>query len=585
MTTGGPTTRKDAAASIRLGVAVPTDECPEWIADWILSIRAEPSIDLVVVVASHANGNRSQRGSLVAPLFATTVAFASAVITHPAQLFAPVRLQTVLDTTSTTTQAKPDWHELPPIDEVPRHHRQASALEIYNLDVLVWLVDGRVPDDLCSVTRYGVWSIPSALRATSRDRGRLVQDLNPRATLARVVLYVQLTMGPPPRKVADSVVPTTSLSWHNTRATVVRRACALITRRLFALQRLGCGALTPSISGTDHLSSPVEKGPAQSKATIRPVLPRRIAARKTLTIAQRHVRRMIEGRHKWFVAVGRRADADSAVQLPERLRPILPPPGHEYADPFPFEWDGQLYLLVEDIPHSTGRGRISLIELNTSLSAGRVTTVLEQPFHLSYPYVFEADGDLYLIPESREAHRIDLYRVSDDGPGTWRHVTCLIDNIEAVDSTVFQHNGRFWLYCGVPAPDTASDWEELHLFTSRSLTEGWEPHPLNPVVSDPRRARPAGAPFVHNGSLIRPGQDCSDRYGESIVFSRIDVLSENDYVEVPAAVICPDWAPGLVATHTYNRSAQMTALDGNWRWNAESRSSAIRIEFPDSGTS
>jgi hypothetical protein len=111
----------------------------------------------------------------------------------------------------------------------------------------------------------------------------------------------------------------------------------------------------------------------------------------------------------------------------------------------------------------------------------------------------------------------------------------MANNILAVGSTVFEHSGKFWLFTNIAVPD-GSTFNELHLFYSDSLEGEWTPHP-NPIVSDVRRARPAGALFFEGGKLIRPGQDRRLRYGYALTLTNeVEVLSESDYKENPIGV-------------------------------------------------
>jgi hypothetical protein len=73
---------------------------------------------------------------------------------------------------------------------------------------------------------------------------------------------------------------------------------------------------------------------------------------------------------------------------------------------------------------------------------------------------------------------------------------------------------------------------------------------MNPIVSDVRRARPAGRIFSHDGHLIRPAQDCSEAYGWRIALNRIEVLTEAEYREVPIGWIEPDGSAGTLRAHT-----------------------------------
>jgi hypothetical protein len=88
------------------------------------------------------------------------------------------------------------------------------------------------------------------------------------------------------------------------------------------------------------------------------------------------------------------------------------------------------------------------------------------------------------------------------------------------------------------------------------------PHPSNPIVSDVRRARPAGRIFLRDGKLIRPAQDSSRRYGGAIVLNEIEVLTETDYREKAVGRIEPNWRRRTVGTHCYTTDGRYETIDG-----------------------
>ena len=109
----------------------------------------------------------------------------------------------------------------------------------------------------------------------------------------------------------------------------------------------------------------------------------------------------------------------------------------------------------------------------------------------------------------------------------------------------------------------ASSFDELFLFHSETLeTRDWTPHPMNPVVSDVRRARPAGHVFSHQGRLIRPAQDCSKRYGYGIRLNEILRMTESEYEEVERTSIEPLWDSRVIGMHTLSHAGNLTVVDG-----------------------
>jgi hypothetical protein len=268
---------------------------------------------------------------------------------------------------------------------------------------------------------------------------------------------------------------------------------------------------------------------------------------------------------QWFVA-WRRRPALPEVQSPRSgpaYRVFQPPRGHSYADPFLVERDGRHYLFFEHYPHATYHGVISWIEIDAQGNPSSPAVALSTDYHLSYPCVFEHDGQMYMIPETRTRRRIELWR-ADRFPDRWTFERVLIDNVSAVDATWLHYLDRYWLFAGLRQDGSASS-DELHIYSSGGPFGPWRPHRANPVVTTVRGARPAGRPFLAGGHLIRPGQDCAAVYGHLVRLYRVDRLSDAEYRETEVAQITPDWLPGNVGTHTYNSDTAFEVIDGRVR--------------------
>ena len=263
--------------------------------------------------------------------------------------------------------------------------------------------------------------------------------------------------------------------------------------------------------------------------------------------------RAVWSRPEWFVAVRRRS-ADGAVAGP--FRPLPNPPGRYLADPFPFELGGSAHLFVEDYAYAAGRAVISVCDELPGGAWSPPRTVLEAPHHLSYPFVFDHEGAVYLLPEAGESGRVQLYRARAF-PDTWEPDRVLLDGLRAVDATLHAQDGLLWLFAHVV--DGPGDAGALHLWSAATLDGPWTPHPANPVATDPRGARPAGRLFRRDGLLIRPGQACARRYGEAVVFHRVDALTADEYAETAIDRLDPDWVPDCSGR---TRSRPTTATSG-----------------------
>ena len=264
---------------------------------------------------------------------------------------------------------------------------------------------------------------------------------------------------------------------------------------------------------------------------------------------------------QWFLAIRRRTTAHSFDDA-TGYKLIMPPSDRFYADPFLFKKDGKTFLFLEDLRYSEGRALISYCELSPDGTPGPVVEVLRRPYHLSYPFLFEENGEIYMIPETKGNRTVELYRATDF-PTKWTLETILLSDIYAVDATIQKIGVKYWMFVGI-SNGRYSNCDELGIYFSDALKGPWTPHPANPVVSDVRSARPAGALFYDQGRLIRPSQDCAKAYGYATVFSEVLTLTETEYEERPIARLDPGWVKGNLGTHTYTRTDEFEVIDGNF---------------------
>lgn len=194
------------------------------------------------------------------------------------------------------------------------------------------------------------------------------------------------------------------------------------------------------------------------------------------------------------------------------------------ADPFLVYHDSQWHLLFEAMDARTVRG---VIALATSPDARQWTyrqTVLAEPFHLSYPYVFAHAGEYFMIPETAAAGHVRLYR-ADPFPIRWTF-ECALLNRGFTDPSIVQWEGKWWIVCGQGGNDSSS------LFYSDELCGPWIAHPQNPIVrGNIHHARPAGRIIQWDAQLLRFAQDCHPDYGTRVWPFRITTLSTTDYAE------------------------------------------------------
>jgi len=234
--------------------------------------------------------------------------------------------------------------------------------------------------------------------------------------------------------------------------------------------------------------------------------------------------------------------------------------GRYWADPFVYTRGGRTFCFVEDLDHRTNRGHITALEvIGTRLV--EIGVALREPFHLSFPFVFEHQGELYMCPETSAAGEIRLYRCREF-PLRWELAQVLMQGVSAADPLLFEKGGRWWLLANIDEAATGDHCSELYLFSADSpLSTRWAPHPQNPLLVDSIGGRNGGL-IVDGEKRYRIGQ-CQgfDRYGESLRVYEIKELSPERYAEELVGEIKPDFRRGLRGTHHLSTDGTTTVVD------------------------
>ncbi len=264
-------------------------------------------------------------------------------------------------------------------------------------------------------------------------------------------------------------------------------------------------------------------------------------------------------REQWILLMSTATDFSLDIN---HFKKVIPPKDRFWADPFLISEGGKNYLFFEELLYETEKGHICMAEIGKEGEIGTIEKVLERPYHLSYPFVFRFEGNWYMIPEACESGAIQLFQ-ANRFPHEWQHKMDIMQEVEAMDTTLVQHNGKWWLFTSMAKTKGASHHDELFLFFADSpLSSSWQSHAKNPVISDVSRARSGGRIFEQDGHLIRPSQDCSHKYGFGFHLNEIEVLTEKEYRERSILHIRPDRSDGLRRTHSYAHLPGLTVIDG-----------------------
>lgn len=445
-----------------------------------------------------------------------------------------------------------------------------ARIKAANLDVIVNLASDVMPIHIRDCARFGVWTFLSRNGGEPESDYVHFQDVFENNRISTLTLRAMSASGEV--DLYRSTFSNDALSVCRNRVATCWRKSQIFLRMLSDLYQKGWPSLQLSRTASDgvfqHTAKPVFPGNAEMSRFLR---------RWSFRTSRRWLSNLAFS-DQWFIAY---QDKLPTSDQSAGLKMIVPPNDWSYADPFLYEHCGRHYIFFETIGKHQPTNEIWFVELDADGNPSRPERALRRPYNISYPVVFEWEGETYLMPETSQNRTIEVYR-SIDFPWRWELAGTLFSNVSAVDATLFERDGKLWLFAaGIGGKDLTCS--ELSLFYSDYLFGPWVAHPKNPIVCDVRRARPAGRLFYESGELIRPSQDCSQCYGYAISLNRVDVLSETDYCETPVGTIRPDWAPGLSATHTLNMNSRYEVLDGKClitRYGSAARIRDSRLTWP-----
>jgi len=226
------------------------------------------------------------------------------------------------------------------------------------------------------------------------------------------------------------------------------------------------------------------------------------------------------------------------------------------ADPFGFQIKDKKFIIFEEYSQILKRGRIAVAEIkNDSLINKKI--ILDNKKHLSYPFIFIENDEIFVICESYKSNKLDLYKI-DKTTLSLQKIREIFTNLEAIDPTILKFGNKYWLFYS--KKERAE--EELYLAYANSLHENFIQHPKNPIKSCKASARSAGTPFIINDQIYRPAQNCQKFYGEKITINKINILNENDFgEEICYEISPPNSISNSIGIHTISNFGDLTLID------------------------
>ena len=429
-----------------------------------------------------------------------------------------------------------------------------SRVREWRLDAILRLGRGRLRGEILGAASDGVWAFDH--HEHDESWGRIVGLAEVAAGEVTVTTRL-VRIGETPASTVTLASGTVHVDRHSYAATLDRALQASARWPAERCQQLLTGVAASTAPASATVDQPV---PAQPERPSRSLV-LRAAAREQLSGVRRRVRRLLY-EEQWNVGVSI-ASVESWLDPATRMRGVrwLPEPTPEVflADPFPLSDGDDLAILVEEFQRPLGRGVIRRIDFEARSGFTVQDVVLTEPHHLSYPFILKEGGQRYCIPETGDAREVGLYQLDDQGQ--WRKAAVLIPDRDLVDATVVWQGDRWWMWA---ADRDIDQWAALTVWHAPALTGPWVEHARSPVKLDVGSSRPGGTPFVHNGELYRPAQDCARTYGSRLVINRVVELTPTTYREEVARIVEPE-APYGHGTHHLAAAGRYSLVDGK-RW-------------------
>jgi hypothetical protein len=426
-----------------------------------------------------------------------------------------------------------------------QHFSEADIEKVkaYQPDVILRFSFNILRGEILTVAKYGVWSYHHADEQLIRGGPAAFWEIYNRVPVTGAILQ-RLT-----EKLDAGIIlrkghfPTIFHSYKENLEQLINGTTSWMKQAL--------------IDVTNERSPALTGNPVETKAPVysfpRNFTMMRFRNRLFLNKIKFHFRELFKP-EKWNIGILDQSPADvlangisSSIEwLPEATS------NEYYADPFGWKVKDELKIVFEKYHYKNQKGIIALSD-----AKGNMQTLLEAKVHLSYPFVIDSttnENNRIILPESHAANNLFCFDSANPKNGK-----IIMENVPAVDATPVHYNDRWWIFCTKPGPLSNT---KLFIYHADQFEGPWQPHKNNPVKTDVRSSRPGGTPFMLNGKLYRPAQDCSVSYGSAIAINQITELTENSFAEKTIRRIEPqkNWKfnKGL---HTFSIAGDKILID------------------------
>lgn len=315
-------------------------------------------------------------------------------------------------------------------------------------------------------------------------------------------------------------------------------------------------------ANSNHLPSPEEGTPFGGSLLMVPSFAQSISylLRTILLYLTLRIKRLILRKHeRWGVAFVAGSWRDAILRKGVQIKN---PPNRFFADPFVVTKNNRTICFVEDYSYKQRRACITAVEIIDKKRYEILGPVIEESFHMSFPYLFEYQQELYMIPETCESNSIRLYKCVEF-PLKWEYQKEILSGVSAVDSMIFEYKGNWWLLTNTATKGNNDYYSQLMAYYSaQPFSDGWIAHERNPLVFDSNIGRNGGILDVESNFPIRCRQKQGfNLYGFALTLARITDITPSSFREQEIGQILPNFFPKIRGCHHIHSNGKYTLYD------------------------
>ena len=392
---------------------------------------------------------------------------------------------------------------------------------------------------ILGMPKFGIWSLHHGDNKVNRGGPPGFWEVVNQEPISGITLQ-QITEDLDGGKVLGrAFIKTDLLSFHRNQVNVFETGVRLFQENL---KKLANGKLKVETETFDFYSNSLFKNPENLKSiSIFFEFGIRIIKRRIYTLFYEE---------QWIISHSKTNNLEETIY---RFQNLIPPKGISWADPFPIFWENELWLFAEEIVGNNPGKIVCFKYLTDKKCFSNPQTIIQESFHLSYPFVFRQENEWFMIPETGETGNVILYK-SDSFPYSWKKHEILISDKKLYDVTPFEYQDKWYCFASERSRKYQSPNDLLQLYVLENGPLGsWQLHPASPIKMDVRGGRSSGKIFQKDGKTFRPAQLGAPKYGYAIQIYEILQLDKFNYEERLVDTILPNWTKENLATHTYNQ--------------------------------